>query len=332
MAERKTPIAPFIRRFLLEHLVQERNLSPNTQSGYRDTLLLLLPFVAKAEKVSIDQLNVEDFTADRIRAFLKHLHTERHVSDATRNQRLVAIHSLVRFIGENRPEHLAWCAQIRAIPFKRTAHRRLPYLDKSEVDALLAVPDRRTPQGARDHALLLFLFNSGARAEEVAHLSIGDLTFGRAPAVKLLGKGNKSRACPLWRETLQALQPLTRDRPAHARVFLNRRQEPLTRSGIYKLVERTARRARSAQPSIQTKRIGPHCLRHACATHLLRQGVDINTIRGWLGHVSLDTTHIYAEVDLQMKANALEKCDVPGNARVKRWHKNPSVIAFLKAL
>lgn len=182
MSERmRTPIAPFIRRFLLEHLVQERNLSHNTQTGYRDTLLLLLPFVAKAVKVSLDQLDIEDFTPDRIRAFLKYLQTDRHVSDATRNQRLVAIHSLARFIGENSPEHLAWCTPIRGIAFKRTPRRSVPYLDKSEVDAVLAVPDRRTPQGARDHALLLFLFNSGARASEAAHLTIGDLISGRAP-------------------------------------------------------------------------------------------------------------------------------------------------------
>ncbi len=325
-------MAPWIRRFLLEHLVEERNLSPNTQAGYRDTLLLLLPFIARAAKVSIDQLQVEDFTPDRARAFLKHLQTERHVSGATRNQRLVAMHSLARFIGENSPEHLAWCTQIRAIAFKRTAHGSLPYLDKPEVDALLAVPDRRTPQGARDHALLLFLFNSGARADEAAHLRIGDVTFGRAPAVKLLGKGNKYRVCPLWPETLQALEPFARDRPEQARVFLNRRNESLTRSGIYKLVQRTAARAAGGQPSIKSKRIGPHCLRHSCATHLLRQGVDINTIRGWLGHVSIDTTNVYAEVDLQMKAKALAKCDVPGNANIKRWRKDPGVVTFLKSL
>jgi integrase/recombinase XerD len=329
---KSTSIAPWIRRFLLEHLIQERNLSPNTQASYRDTLLLLLPFVAKAAKASIDQLRVEDFTAETIKAFLKHVQAERHVSDATRNQRLVAIHSLARFIGENSPEHLAWCSQIRAIPFKRTAHARLTYLDTPEVDALLAVPDRCTPQGARDHALLLFLFNSGARADEAAHLCVADLGTGRTPSVHILGKGNKHRTCPLWPETLQGLEPFTRDRPAQARVFLNRCNAPLTRSGIYKLVQRTAAGASLRQPSIKTKRIGPHCLRHSCATHLLRQGVDINTIRGWLGHVACETTNIYAEVDLEMKAKALAKCDPPGNASVKRWHKDPGVIAFLKGL
>jgi integrase/recombinase XerD len=328
----KSSIAPWIRRFLLEHLVQERNLSPNTQASYRDTLLLLLPFVAKAAKTRIDQLRVEDFTAETIKAFLKYVQAERNVSDATRNQRLVAIHSLARFIGENSPEHLAWCSQIRAIPFKRTARASLSYLDKPEVDALLAVPDRCTPHGARDHALLLFLFNSGARADEAAHLRVADLSAGRSPAVKIFGKGNKHRTCPLWPETLQALEPFTRDRPAQARVFLNRCNEPITRSGIYKLVQRTAACASRRQPSITTKHVGPHCLRHSCATHLLRQGVDINTIRGWLGHTSIDTTNIYAEVDLDMKAKALEKCDPPSNASVKRWHKDPGVIAFLKGL
>ncbi|MGH8291751.1 MAG: tyrosine-type recombinase/integrase, partial [Steroidobacteraceae bacterium] len=151
-------------------------------------------------------------------------------------------------------------------------------------------------------------------------------------AVKLLGKGNKYRVCPLWPETLQALEPFARDRPEQARVFLNRRNESLTRSGIYKLVQRTAARAAGGQPSIKSKRIGPHCLRHSCATHLLRQGVDINTIRGWLGHVSIDTTNVYAEVDLQMKAKALAKCDVPGNANIKRWRKDPGVVTFLKSL
>lgn len=200
------------------------------------------------------------------------------------------------------------------------------------MDAPRSVPVRRSPQGARDHALLLFVFNSGARADEAAHLSIEDLTFGRAPAVKLLGKGNKYRVCPLWPTTLRALEPFTRSRPMEARVFLNRRKEPLTRSGIYKLVQCTAARASSVQPSIKTNRISPHCLRHAGAVHLLRQGVGINTIRGWLGQVSVDTTNIYAEVDLQMKAKALEKCDMPDNAHVKRWHKDPGVIAFLRGL
>jgi len=131
---------------------------------------------------------------------------------------------------------------------------------------------------------------------------------------------------------MAALKPLTTGRAPHERVFLNHHAQPLTRSGVYKLVQRTALRAAHTQPSIKAKRVSPHCVRHACAVHLLHNGVDINTIRGWLGHVSLDTTHVYAEVDLKMKADALAKCDVPGNARRQRWHTDPGVIAFLKRL
>ena len=328
----ETAIGPFIRRFLLEHLVQERNLSLNTQAGYRDTLLLLLPFVARSVHRPVDQLRVDDFSPEVVRRFLGHLERERRVATATRDQRLVAIHSLARFIGERSPEHLAWCAQVRSIPFKRTGRKSLPYLEKDEVDAMLAVPDRRSPRGGRDHALLLFLFNSGARVAEAAHLSIDDVIWGRSPAANLLGKGNKHRCCPLWPETIAALKPLKSGRAGHERLFLNHTGQPLTRSGIYKLVQRTAARAALRQPSIKEKRVGPHCLRHSCAVHMLRNGVDINTIRGLLGHVSLDTTHIYAEVDLKMKADALASCDLPHNARRGRWHRDPGVITFLKSL
>jgi integrase/recombinase XerD len=331
MAE-TTPIAPFLRRFLLEHLIRERNLSRNTQAGYRDTLVLLLPFVAKTSRVRIDHLNVEDVSAKSVRRFLKYLEQDRGVSGATRNQRLVAIHSLARFIGEDSPEHLTWCNDIRAIPFKRTAHAGVPYLEKTEIDALLKVPNQRTSQGARDHALLLFLYNTGARVDEAAHLRVGDLRFGRSPAVNLLGKGNKSRCCPLWVQTIESLKKLAGGRAADERVFLNRLHQPLTRFGIYALVKRIALQACLTIPALKSKRVSPHCLRHACAVHLLRAGVDINTIRGWLGHVSLDTTHIYAEVDLEMKAKALAKCDVPPSAATKRWHTSPGVIAFLKSL
>jgi integrase/recombinase XerD len=327
-----TPIAPFLRRFLLEHLIRERNLSRNTQAGYRDTLILLLRFLAKTTSIRIDQLSVEDLSASSVRRFLHHLERDRRVSGATRNQRLVAIHSLARFIGEDRPEHLAWCNEIRAVPFKRTAHAPVPYLEKAEIEVLLAVPNRRTLQGARDHALLLFLYNTGARVEEAARLRVCDLQFGNSPAVTLLGKGNKSRRCPLWPQTIEGLKKLTANCTTEERVFLNRLHRPLTRFGIYALVRRIVSQARLTVPTLKAKRISPHCLRHACAVHMLRAGIDINTIRGWLGHVSLDTTHIYAEVDMEMKAKALARCDVPAHAAIRPWHTQPGVIAFLKSL
>jgi integrase/recombinase XerD len=150
--------------------------------------------------------------------------------------------------------------------------------------------------------------------------------------VRLVGKGNKIRVCPIWKRTADELRTQVAARAASEFVFLNRRRERLTRFGIYSLVCRAVTQASSERPALATKHISPHCLRHSCAVHLLRSGVDINTIRAWLGHVSLDTTHIYAEVDLMMKEKALALCDMPNNARARSWHSDPKLMEFLRAL
>jgi site-specific recombinase XerD len=324
-------VAPWVRRFLLEHLVAELNLSRNTQASYRDALALLLPFAAKQRAHAVDQLEVDDLSPEIVRLFLAYLEGERHCSVSTRNQRLAAIHAFARFVGARSPEHLAWCAQLTAIPFKRAAQGTLPYLDKPEMDAILAAPDRRTSQGARDHALLLFLYNAGARADEAARLTVSDLDLGPSPAVKILGKGNKIRLCPLWAATTRELRTLALGRSGQDPVFRNRRRAKMTRFGIYALVRRCAARAARRMPSIGTKRVSPHVIRHTTAVHLLRAGVDINTIRAWLGHVSVDTTNIYAEVDLEMKAKALSQCSIAEAPR-RPWRKQPALMAFLRSL
>jgi site-specific recombinase XerD len=231
MTANKKLVAPWVRRFLLEHLVGDLNLSRNTQASYRDTLTLLLPHAAKQLGQAVDQLEVEDLSPDVVRRFLIHVEDERQCSTSTRNQRLAAIHAFARFIGARSPEHLAWCAQLTSIPFKRTAKGTLPYLEKPELDAILAVPDRRTRQGARDHALLLFLYNAGARADETARLTVADLDLGPVPAVTILGKGKKARLCPLWASTASALNTLVAGRSGQEPVFLNRRRQGMTRFG-----------------------------------------------------------------------------------------------------
>jgi len=277
--DKATLLGTWIRRFLLEHLVGERNLAPNTQRSYRDTLVLLLPFVAKKAAKAVDRLSVVDMSAELIRLFLADLETSRGCAIVTRNQRLEAIHALARFVGEHSPEHIAWCAQVRAIPFKKpTARAVIPYLDKSEMEALLAVPDSQTAQGHRDRALLLFLYNSGARAEEAARLLIAEL-FLNASYVTILGKGDKKLQCPLWSTTVRALSALIAGRPTSNNVFLNRCGRPLTRFGIHTLVERYVDKLQVTMPSLATKRLSPHTIRHTTATHLLRARVDINTIR-----------------------------------------------------
>ncbi len=299
-------LGPWIRRFLLEHLVGERNLSRNTQRSYRDTIALLMPFISSKTRQPVDQISTTDLNADRVRLFLADLEQIRGCSIATRNQRLTAIHALVRFIGLHSPEHIGWSGEIRTIPLKKTTTQPVPYLEKSEMDALLNAPDQRTAQGRRDYLLLLFLYNSGARADEAAQLLIADLQLaisGREySSARIRGKGNKLRHCPLWLHTAQLLKAITDGRTPTERVFLNRRRQPMTRFGAHAMVKRYAVRVSKKIPAMAAKRVSPHSIRHTCATHLLRSGVDINTIRAWLGHVCLDTANIYAETDLEMKA------------------------------
>jgi site-specific recombinase XerD len=216
---------------------------------------------------------------------------------------------------------------------KRSPRPQITYLEKAEMDALLNAPDG-TSQGRRDYALLLFLYNSGARADEAARSRIGDLNLhesGDGSSVLIRGKGNKLRRCPLWARTVAVLQPLIESRAETEHVFLNRRGRPLTRYGVHALVERHAQAVAKRMPSLAKKSVSPHTIRHTTATHLLRAGVDINTIRAWLGHVSLSTTNIYAEVDLEMKAKALATCDV-GDRQQKPWRKDSRLMEFLNSL
>jgi integrase/recombinase XerD len=327
-----TLLGPWIRRFLLEHVVADRNLARNTQHSYRDALSLLIPFAARLQKKPIDRLAVVDLSADLVRRFLADLESSRGCKIATRNQRLAAIRALAGFVAEHNPLHIEWSGQIRSIPFKKAGKAVVPYLEKAEMDALLAAPERRTAQGRRDYALLLFLYNAGARATEAAQLKIRDLDI-RAACVKITGKGGKQRLCPLWPATITALEAQIGGRATTEPVFVNRLGHPTTRFGIHTLLERYTLRIRAKFPALATKRVSPHSVRHSTATHLLRAGVDINTIHGWLGHVSLDTTNIYAEIDLEMKAKALAKCEPVADSKPgKRWREQPELMDFLRSL
>jgi integrase/recombinase XerD len=322
----------WVRRFLLEYAASERNLSANTRASYRDMLILLLPYVARQRRVATDALSVTDLSSEVVRAFLGYLEQERQCCTVTRNQRLASIHALARFIGEHSPQHVEWCAQIRMVPFKKGTTVSLTYLEKAEVDALLAAPDRSSRQGGRDYALLLFLYNTGARASEAASLRIRNIDWD-SKSVQITGKGNKQRRCPLWSDTIEQLRCLVGNRLAEAHLFLNRRGEPLTRYGIHTLVERHVAKLRASSPSLQNKRVSPHIIRHTTATHLLWSGVDINTIRAWLGHVSIDTTNIYAETDLKAKQQALATLARAGSGSSPGgWSKQPEVMAFLRGL
>jgi site-specific recombinase XerD len=231
---------------------------------------------------------------------------------------------------------IPWCGEVRAVPFKRYDRPGLCYLDKSEIDALLAAPDRATEQGRRDHGVLLFLYNTGARASEAAPVAIRDLDVrpDGSGSVRLVGKGGKTRHCPLWPTTMTSLRALSSGRSPDEPVFRTRRRTRITRFVVHATVTRYLTQAAIACPSLAKKTISPHVIRHTTATHLLRAGVDINTIRAWLGHVSIDTTNVYAEVDLETKAQMLAACGsfMPGKAASRRWRDDPSLMQFLRSL
>lgn len=333
----KSRLGPWVRRFLLEHLIKERNLSRGTQQSYRDTLTLLIPFVAWKIRRNVDAMEVIHLSADLVRMFLLHLEEGRGCAISTRNQRLAALHSLARFVALHSPEHIAWCEEICLIPFKKCMQSPGAYLEKVEIDVLLAAPNLKSPQGQRDHLLLLFLYNTGARADEAAQVLVGDLNLAHVPRrdlswVKIRGKGNKLRLCPLWTQTVNELEAAIQGRVPAEHVFLNRYGRPITRFGVYDLVTRYVRRAVRGMPSLATKKVSPHTIRRSTATHLLRGGVDINTVRDWLGHVSVDTTNIYARVDLETKAKAIATCEPEPTETAKHWSKDKGLMTFLRNL
>jgi site-specific recombinase XerD len=322
-------VGPWVRRFLVEYVIGERNYSPNTQHSYRDTFRLFLPFAAQRCRCAVDRLALAQIRPKLVRDFTRHLEQVRRCGPSTVNQRLAALRAWVRFVGIHNPELLEWGCQIQTIHLKKYAPAPMNYLEKGEMKALLAAPDRRDAQGRRDYALLLFLYNTGARATEASRLTVGDLDLVRSVAT-LHGKGRKDRQCPLWKATAIALRELMPGDVATHPVFLSQRGGPLTRYGIHTLVERYTRQAALTMPTLRNKRVSPHCIRHTTAMHLLRSGVDINTIRVWLGHVSVQTTHIYAESDLKMKAQALARCEAPLLQSDRQRSARKGVMGFLE--
>lgn len=325
----------WIRRFLCEYLTDVRNMSANTVKAYRDAIRLLIQHVCNRKKATADSLLIKDITSNEVISLLDELELNRGCSIKTRNLRLSAFIALAKYVSSNCPEFIEWCINIKNIPVKKAQRTLITYLEKNEMDALLEIPDRNTVQGWRDYVLLLFLYNTGARAEEAASLQIKDLTMpqGRGlPFVTITGKGNKKRRCPLWDETRKELRILIAKRDPEEYVFINRLKQPMSRFGVYEMVTRHANKLTEKMPSLKSKRVSPHTIRHTTATHLLQAGVDINTIRAWLGHVSIETTNIYAEVNLEMKAKALLNCEIKTKKSRKRWRDDKNLMDFLDSL
>ncbi len=328
-------LAGLIESFFRRRLAAQKQASPATVATYRDALRLLLVFASDQSGKTPSALSVEDLDRDVVLAFLDYLENERGNTVRSRNARLGAVRSLFQHISYCDPTAVGVAQRILSIPTKRTTTRVVGFLQKEELNAVLAAPDRSTPLGRRDHVLLLFLGRTGARVSEAISVNAKDLRLDRPRQVLLRGKGRKERIVPLAEDMAGVLRALCQERDvpldAVLPVFVNARGRRLTRFGVTHILRRAVSKASFSCPSLDTRSISPHTMRHTVAMHLLQAGVDLATIRSWLGHVSVVTTHHYIEADIEMKRRALEQCDVP-EAKPMRYQPTDELLAFLDRL
>ncbi len=331
----QTDLSRLLQNFFCSYLIQQRRLSGNTVSAYRDTFKLYLAFLSNRAKRPIAMLTLNDIDREGTLDFLQYLEVDRGNGVRTRNNRLAAIRAFFNYAAGEQPDSMFQITQILAIPQKRWNRPLLGHLERDEIEALLNTIDTRTWSGGRDYAMLLLLYNTGARVSEVTHLQRHDVDLQRQRTVHFYGKGRKERVIPLWPKTVRQLKiwitkiPSTDNGP----LFPNRFGNPLTRSGVRQRLLVAQQQATKHCPSLSERRITPHTLRHTTAMHLLQSGVDLSVIALWLGHEQIGTTHQYMEANLDMKKAALKSLDPIESGSVKRF-KNPSdsVLAFLESL
>lgn len=335
MTPLKIAFPVLLQDFFQRRLIAERGASAHTIASYRDTFELLLCFLEKRTRLASSAFTLEDLDAPAVLAFLDHLEAERGNSRRTRNLRLTAIRSFWRYASVRDPTSLPIAHRILAISSKRFDRPALDFLSREEIQALLDAPDCSTWSGQRDAVMFAVLYNTGARVSEVIGLRIENVLLDRASALHLHGKGRKERVIPLWKSTAKQLRAWFRhiDRRSGAPVFPNRSGQHLSRSGVEKRLSVAIRKASERCPSLLTRPISPHTLRHTTAMHLLQSGVDITVIAMWLGHEDTTTTHHYVEADLAMKEAALKRLDELGPRRKPvRFKARKSLLAFLDAL
>jgi site-specific recombinase XerD len=336
-SSKSSTLALALKSFFTDYVPRQRALSPLTLQSYRDSIKLLLQFVA-GKKHDPSQLDIEQLGVEKVTAFLQSLESGRHNRVSTRNVRLSAIHSFFRYLGGQYPEHLQQAQRILSIPFKRTGTRQIEHLDFDEIQAVLKAVDIDVGDGRRDLALLSLMFNTGARASEIVGLQTADLRLTAPCSVLLRGKGSKERTCPIWAETAALLLKLIEqnDLPPSqsAPLFLNDRGTRLTRFGIRLILNKYVVKAALSRPSLKGKRLHPHSIRHSTAVHLLRSGVDLSTIAHWLGHVSVNTTNKYLSIDLETKREALAKAKplLKGRRHSSKWRQDRNLINWLSSL
>ncbi len=328
-----TRFAALLEHFFTDRLMRQRKASLHTIASYRDTFRLLLHYAQRRLQKAPSDLVMEDLDTPFIGAFLDHLEKERGNSARTRNVRLAAIHSFFRYVALHEPRHGALAQRVLAMPSKRYTKRPVEFLTRAELEALLAAPDPSTWAGRRDRALLLLAAQSGLRASELIGLRCQDIALGVGAHVRCHGKGRKQRCTPLRKDTVAALRSWLRERQGQSTdpLFPNARGGPLSHDGLEYLLAKHASSAERRCPSLKTKHLTPHLLRHTAAMTLLQHGVDRAVIALWLGHESVETTYIYLHADLALKEQALAKT-APSNVRPSRYRPDDHVLAFLRSL
>lgn len=335
----KPLLGQLVRSFFEDYLVVQRGLRLNTVRSYRDILRLFLEFLAKDCHRKVSRLTAADLTFEGTERFLRHLEDRRQNQARTRNQRLAGLRTFFEYLGLRLPELLELCQRVSCLPAKRQPPRTMQYLEAAEVHELLDALPCTGGHALRDRTLLLFLYNTGARVQEVADLHQDCLDLGEPPRTRLYGKGGKWRTCPLWQETAALLRRLIHENGAPdeptSPVFQAHHGIPLTRFGLYKIVRRCA--GHLDRVGAHPRHVSPHLFRHTAAVHLLESGVEINVIRCWLGHASLETTNHYAEVSLRLKEKALRVCEAPLEVAAESrssvvWREDKKLLDWLASL
>jgi integrase/recombinase XerD len=334
-------LGSLVQAFFIDYLTVQKGLRPSSIKAYRDAIRLFLTFVAAERRCALTRISIDDLTLDRVLRFLAWLEAERHNHIRTRNHRRAVLSVFFDYLARRLPDRLAVSQQVAAIPVKRVSPPETRFLERDDVVALIDRLPTRGPHALRNRVLFLFLYNTGARVQEVADLRVEHLDLGPSPRVRLHGKGDKWRTCPLWPHTGRQIQQLLDERrdpqPAEGPVFVSHHGRPLTRFGIYKIVRRLTLPPSTKASHARARPLSPHVFRHTAAVHLLEAGVDVNVIRAWLGHVSLDTTNRYAEINTRMKEAALRLCEPPltsseTSPRSAVWRDDAALLSWLASL
>jgi integrase/recombinase XerD len=322
-----------VQRFFTDRLMGQLEASPNTIAGYRDTFRLLLRYASQRRNKPPTKLKVEDLDAALIGEFLTHVEKVRSNSARSRNTRLAAIRSFYRYVAMNAPEHALHCQRILSMPNKRYTRRSVDFIDRTEMEALLAAPDVSTWIGRRDRAILLLALQTGLRVSELINLDCADIVLGVGAHIRCEGKGRKQRSTPLRRDTVRTLEVWLKERSGDADdpVFPTIRGDRLSRDAVEHIVRKYTLAACKACASLAGKRVSPHVLRHSTAMDLLQNGVDRTVIALWLGHESVETTQIYVHADMRLKEKALARV-ASTTSRPGRYRPDDALLSFLESL